>query len=287
MSAPADPIFPSFSKWLNEPKANMKNVYLVAVMLVMIGFLLYLALRSKVPGPQGPFGPQGETGVTGVTGVTGIRGPTGPSGAQGLTGPTGVGTTGVTGATGVTGPSGPLGPTGVAGPTGPGNGVLITDPYITFVTDANGQSSSTPQQIDGGIQTGGIPNGTYVSYWSLTASGVASDGFKFPWCGPAGSTLITRSNINSYFTPSITGLYEINANFVVADGDAILTFWCITTNRVIATCNIGSHGSAMSLSGVLSTGKNYLFEGSAGSTKIDDGSSCTFTLVTTKVTAID
>jgi hypothetical protein len=213
---------------------------------------------------QGPTGPQGPTGAQGPTGVTGSLGPSGPQGPQG--------------------PQGPIGP---QGPQGPGNGVGITDPYITFVTDANGQSSTNPQFINGGVDGSGNPNGTYVGYWSLTASGLTSNTYKFPWCGPPGSTLVALSDINSNFTPSITGLYEINANFISSGGPSVLTFWCLTSARILASCSISGSGSAMSLSAVLTAGKNYVFSGSAGTLNVLDGSSCTFTLITEKVTAID
>lgn len=217
----------------------------------------------------------GVTGSTGSTGPTGPQGPLGPGGAQGPQGPPG--------------PQGVTGATGLVGPTGSGNGIGITDPYITFVKDANGQSSANPQYINGGMDGSGNPNGTYLSYWSLTATGQSNSTYKFPWCGPPGSTLITLSDVNSLFTPSITGLYEVNANFISESIDpaAVLTFWCLTNARILASGTMSGGGSTMSLSAVLTAGKEYVFEGSAGQINILDASSCTFTLITEQVTAID
>ena len=221
-------------------------------------------ITSISPG-QGPTGPQGNTGFTGYTGDTGSTGPSGP-----------------------TGPQGPIGPLGPQGPIGPGNGVGIVDPYIAFVLDAAGQGAPRPQFINGGLDGAGNPNGTYIAYWSLTSSGIAANGYKWPWCGPAGSTLIGLSDINSNFTPSITGLYQVNSNFLSSNNTtAAVTFWCLSTTRVISTTIMSAQSATMSFSAVLTAGKAYVFAGSAGITYVDDASSCTFTLITENVTPID
>ncbi len=95
----------------------MKNLFFVAVVVLVASCTRGI---DGGAGPEGPAGPPGATGPAGPTGATGEKGDsggaTGPTGAPGATGS--IGPIGNTGATGPTGPTGLVGPTGSTGATG-------------------------------------------------------------------------------------------------------------------------------------------------------------------------
>ena len=257
-----------------------------------------------ITGPQGP--PGGSTGNTGNTGSTGPRGPTGASGANGLPG-----ASGNPGATGPTGP-GITGPTGQAG-TG-GNGVTGLHPYASFVT-YNGGSNQTTNPANAVVSPYfPVLNGDPISYWTQTPP-AAINTYKSLYCGGniVGITGLTtpltfKTWPSAGFMPTITGLYQISANFFVRDdGPAPISFghWnpinagpaVAAFDRISGTVT-NSNNTANPVSAnvtfvdILTAGQGYTFLGggiiaTAGTITIYDNSQVIFTLLSTNVTAID
>lgn len=274
------------------------------------------------PGITGPSGsPGGVTGNTGNTGSTGGTGATGNTGNTGSTGKTGsTGNTGSTGPTGVTGPTGFTGPTGlgITGPTGRdgigGNGVTGLNPYASFVkyhADGSGYQDITPQNS---ATVPNFPNRADIStirYWTQIPPATIN-GVKSIYCGgtvvgltglagPAG-----ESEPNAGFIPTVTGLYQISANFMLGAGEPEpISFghWnvsggdYVSLDRLSATV-INPNNTAvpltasMSFADILTVGKPYVFVGGGytalgSNLRVYDNSQVTFALLSTNVTAID
>ena len=255
------------------------------------------------------------------------QGPTGPQGPTGSDGPTGAdGPTGVQGPTGSQGPLGPLGPQGPQGPAGSGgNGVTGLNPYASFVKYNSGGSGS---QIIRPINYNVSPNFpsradfNTITYWTQSPPATIN-GVKSIYCGgtvvgitglagPAGETELAAG-----FVPTITGLYQISANFMLDAGEPepisfghwnagvgdIQGVW-VSLDRLSATVinpnnNTTPLTASMSFSDILTAGKAYVFVGGGygaamggpnvlgNALTVYDNSQATFALLSTNVTPID
>jgi hypothetical protein len=268
-----------------------------------------------ITGPQGPAG--GSTGNTGNTGSAGPTGATGASGANGLPG-----ASGNPGATGPTGPTGPTGRDGIGG-----NGVTGLNPYASFVTDNGATAFQTINPINYNVAPN-FPSRAdinTISNWTQVPPATLN-GVKSIYCGGSviGVTGITGGAgeyfINAGFVPTVTGLYQISANFFMsADGAApepisfghcnpqignIGNVW-VSLDRVSATVLSANTdagvtlSASMSFSDILTAGTKYCFVGGGygalsgpagaqgGPTQVYNNSQATFALLSTNVTAID
>ena len=276
-----------------------------------------LNLNCGGTGSQGPTGNTGPTGSPGgVTGNTGSTGPTGPTGSTGSTGSTGPGYTGSTGSTGP-GITGPTGRDGIGG-----NGVTGLNPYASFVKYGSGSQTINP------INYNVSPNfpsradiNTLVNWTQSPPSTI--NGVKSIYCGGSvvGITGITGPAgeyfTNGGFVPTVTGLYQISANFMLGAGEPrpisfghcnpgigdIQNVW-VSLDRLSATVinpnnNAFPLTASMSFSDILTAGTKYCFVGGGyGATGggasaqgdplvVYDNSQATFALLSTNVTAID
>jgi len=195
-----------------------------------------------------------------------------------------------------------------------GGGVGPLNPYASFVKynatgsgyqDINPQNSATvpnfPNRAD--IST--------ISYWTQTPPATIN-GVKSIYCGgsivtltdlagPAGETEFAAG-----FIPTVTGLYQISANFMLGAGEPEpISFghWnlsggdYVSLDRLSATV-INPNNTAvpltasMSFADILTKEKPYVFVGGGytalgNNLRVYDNSQATFTLLSTNVTAID
>jgi hypothetical protein len=253
---------------------------------------------------QGPTGPQGNTGSTGVSGPTGSTGPKGNTGSQG--------------------PIGPLGPQGPQGQAGSGgNGVTGLNPYASFVKYGSGSQTINPINYNVSPNFPSRADINTIVNWTQSPPSTIN-GVKSIYCGGSvvGITGITGGAgeyfLNSGFVPTITGLYQISANFMLGAGEprpisfghcnptvgSIANVW-VSLDRVSATVinpnNTGGFPltASMSFSDILTAGTKYCFAGGGyGATGgganaqgdplvVYDNSQATFALLSTNVTAID
>lgn len=262
-------------------------------------------VTSLSPG-QGPTGPQGNTGSTGVAGPTGSTGPKGNTGSQG--------------------PIGPLGPQGPQGQAGSGgNGVTGLNPYASFVTYKGGDGYQNINPINYNVSPFFPSRADINTITGWTGAPPSTiNGYKSIYCGGSviGVTGITGGAgeyfTNSGFVPTITGLYQISANFYIsAETTEPISFghcnpaigsignvW-VSLDRVSAsvlsanTTPAATLSASMSFSDILTAGTKYCFVGGgyggqlgganiAGNlAQVYDNSQVTFSLLSTNVTAID
>jgi hypothetical protein len=262
-------------------------------------------------GPPGITGPQGPAGgSTGYTGYTGSAGPTGATGASGANG-----SPGASGNPGATGPTGPgiTGPTGQAG-TG-GNGVTGLNPYASFVTYNSGSNQAILP--DNGANSPYFPllgASPIIRYWTQTPP-AAINTYPSLYCGGniVGITgLSAPPSVTTYpgagFMPTITGLYQISANFVcgagepetisfghwkpVTDGGGMVGFDRISGTVTNSNNNATVVSANITFVDILTAGQAYAFLGggiiaTGGNLTIYDNSQVIFALLSTNVTAID
>jgi hypothetical protein len=219
------------------------------------------------------------------------------------------------GQTGPTGYTGYTGPTGITGPTGPGNGVDMLNPYASFVTYNSGSNQAIFP--DNGANSpyfpalGGSP---IIRYWTQTPP-AAINTYPSLYCGGniVGITgLSAPPSITTYpgagFMPTLTGLYQISANFVcgsgqpetisfghwepVTDGGGMVGFDRISGTVTNSNNNATVVSANITFVDILTAGQAYAFLGggiiaTGGTLTIYDNSQVIFTLLSTKVTAID
>ena len=214
---------------------------------------------------------------------------------------------------------------GPTGPTGPGNGVASLNPYASFVTysGAGGYQPIYPINYNVSPNFPSRADINTIRNWTQTPVD-AINSAKSLYCGGSvvGVTGITGPAgeyfLSSGFVPTVTGLYQISANFFVRDdGPAPISFghcnpqvgdiqnvW-VSLDRVSATvlsANTGAGGfisASMSFSDILTAGTKYCFVGGGygatsggagqqgGNADVSDNSQVTFSLLSTNVTAID
>jgi len=250
---------------------------------------------------QGPTGPQGSTGSVGPTGVTGSLGPTGSPGA-----------------TGSQGPIGPLGPQGPQGPAGAGgNGVTMLNPYASFVTYNSGSNQQIgPYNSDASPYFPAISGTNPVMYWTQSPPAGINSSYKSLYCGGnivgitglSGEPVSRDYFLNSGFRPTVTGLYQISANFLLGAGEpesisfghwnpATVSVRAPAFDRISGTVTNPSNTdtpatASMSFIDILTAGKGYAFVGgglvaTGGTLTVYDNSQVTFALLSTYVTPID
>ena len=249
---------------------------------------------------QGPTGPQGPTGAHGPTGS---QGPTGNPGS--------------TGSTGSQGPIGPIGPQGPQGPAGAGgNGVTMLNPYASFVTYNGGSNQQIgPLNSDVSPYFPDISGTEPVRYWTQSPPAAINSSYKSLYCSGSivGITGLADPVNNSYypnsgFIPTVTGLYQVCANFLVGAGEPeSITFghWnpialsarSPAFDRISASVtspdNTGTPASACTcFADVLTAGQGYAFVGgglvaTGGTLVVYDNSQVTFALLSTNVTPLD
>lgn len=179
-------------------------------------------------GATGPAGPIGNTGVTGPTGLPGSAtntGATGPAGVAGNTGPTGV--AGSATNTGATGPAGTTGPTGVAG--------TAVNTGATGATGNTGPAGSAPLVKYFRMQ----PNATSVT---LNSSGVST---YTAWEMVVGTS---SALVSGQLTIPLTGLWEIGANFYLAQGSPTPVSFLLSTSSSTLAVYSGTTASSSGLS---------------------------------------
>jgi len=229
--------------------------------------------------------------------------------------------------TGSTGSTGNTGNTGPTGPTGPGNGVASLNPYASFVTNKGATAFQTINPINYNVAPN-FPSRADVntiSYWNQAPPSTIN-GVKSIYCGGSVVTITGITGgageyfLNSGFVPTVTGLYQISANFFMsADGAApepisfghcnpqignIGNVW-VSLDRVSATVLSANTdagvplSASMSFSDILTAGTKYCFVGGGygaisgpadaqgGPTQVYNNSQATFALLSTNVTAID
>ena len=214
---------------------------------------------------------------------------------------------------------------GPTGPTGPGNGVASLNPYASFVTysGAGGYQAIYPINYNVSPNFPSRADINTIRNWTQTPVDTINSA-KSLYCGGSvvGVTGITGPAgeyfLSSGFVPTVTGLYQISANFFVRDdGPAPISFghcnpqvgniqnvW-VSLDRVSATvlsANTGAGGfisASMSFSDILTAGTKYCFVGGGygatsggagqqgGNADVSDNSQVTFSLLSTNATAID
>ena len=314
---------------LNTPASD----YFLVDFFVVPGFNQgWTGFTGAAGGPTGQiqFWTDGNSVSQVVTTLSPGQGPTGPQGNTGVSGPTGsTGPTGAKGNTGSQGPIGPLGPQGPQGPQGPagsgGNGVTGLNPYASFVTynTSNGYQTINPINYNVSPFFPSRAEVNTIVNWTQAPPSTLN-GAKSIYCGGSlvGVTGITGGAgeyfTNSGFVPTITGLYQISANFFMMNNDPepisfghcnpqignIGNVW-VSLDRVSATvlsANTAAGailGASMSFSDILTAGTKYCFVGGGyGATsgganalgptgRVYDNSQVTFSLLSTNVTAID
>jgi hypothetical protein len=309
---------------------DIVNDYFLVDFFVVPGFNQgWTGFTGAVGGPTGQieFWTDGNSVSQVVTTLSPGQGPTGPHGDTGSTGPTGgEGPTGGQGPTGSQGPIGPLGPQGPQGPAGSGgNGVTGLNPYASFVTYKGGPGYQTIKPINYNVSPffPSRADDNTISGWT-GAPPSTINGYKSIYCGGSvvGVTGITGGAgeyfTNSGFVPTVTGLYQISANFYIFAETAepisfghcnpqvgnIQDVW-VTLDRVSAsvlsanTTPAAVISASMSFSDILTAGTKYCFVGGGyggqlGGAGIEgnlaevyDNSQVTFSLLSTNVTAID
>jgi hypothetical protein len=214
---------------------------------------------------------------------------------------------------------------GPTGPTGPGNGVASLNPYASFVTysGAGGYQAIYPINYNVSPNFPSRADINTIKNWTQTPVD-AINSAKSLYCGGSVVTIIGITGpageyfIDAGFVPTVTGLYQISANFFVRDdGPAPISFghcnpqvgniqnvW-VSLDRVSATvlsANTAAGGfisASMSFSDILTAGTKYCFVGGGygatsggagaqgGNADVSDNSQVTFSLLSTNATAID
>jgi hypothetical protein len=199
------------------------------------------------------------------------------------------------------------------------------NPYASFVTYSGpgGYQSIYPINYNVSPNFPSRADINTVRNWTQVPP-AAINGAKSIYCGGSviGVTGITGPAgeyfLDSGFIPTVTGLYQISANFFVRDvGPAPISFghcnpaigsignvW-VSLDRVSATvlsANTAAGGfisASMSFSDILTAGTKYCFVGGGygaisggagqqgGNADVNDNSQATFALLSTNVTAID